>query len=123
MGVLCHRSFPNEKANGVVITKNLYRNNYRGFVINAQFGETSVVNPPDGTTCEQMICYSDKNDSFYGKNIVEYLSYSNILPDTIDQVLSTNEVNLLTREISQIKKAYYDKFHKNQTMIRTIITD
>ena len=113
MGVLCHRSFPDEKANGVVITKNLYRNNYRGFVINAQFGETSVVNPPDGTTCEQMICYSDKNDSFYGKkNIVEYLSYSNILPDTIDQVLSTNEVTLLTREISQIKKAYYDKFHK-----------
>ena len=113
MGVLCHRSFPDEKANGVVITKNLYRNNYRGFVINAQFGETSVVNPPDGTTCEQMICYSDKNDSFYGKkNIVEYLSYSNILPDTIDQVLSTNEVTLLTREISQIKKAYYDKFQK-----------
>ena len=73
----------------------------------------SVVNPPDGTTCEQMICYSDKNDSFYGKkNIVEYLSHSNILPDTIDQVLSTNEVTLLTREISQIKKAYYDKFHK-----------
>jgi pyruvate,water dikinase len=113
MGVLCHRSFPDEKANGVVITKNLYRNNYRGFVINAQFGETSVVNPPDGTTCEQMICYSDKNDSFYGKkNIVEYLSYSNILPDTIDHVLSTNEVTLLTKEISQIKKAYYDKFHK-----------
>ncbi|MBL6661194.1 MAG: hypothetical protein ISP70_06825 [Crocinitomicaceae bacterium] len=113
MGVLCHRSFPNEKANGVVITKNLYRNNYRGFVINAQFGETSVVNPPDGITCEQMICYSDKNDSFYGKkNIVEYLSYSNILPDSIDQVLSTNEVTLLTREISHIKKAYYDKFHK-----------
>ena len=113
MGVLCHRSFPDEKANGVVITKNLYRNNYRGFVINAQFGETSVVNPPDGTTCEQMICYSDKNDSFYGKkNIVEYLSYSNILPDTIDQVLSTNEVTMLTREISQIKKVYYDKFQK-----------
>ena len=113
MGILCHRSFPDEKANGVVITKNLYRNNYRGFVINAQFGETSVVNPPDGTTCEQMICYSDKNDSFYGKkNIVEYLSFSNILPDTKGHVLSTNEVTLLTREISQIKKAYYDKFHK-----------
>ena len=116
MGVLCHRSFPNEKANGVVITKNLYRNNYRGFVINAQFGETSVVNPPDGITCEQMICYSDKNDSFYGKkNIVEYLSYSNILPDSIDQVLSTNEVTLLTSEISQIKKLYYDKFHKKSS--------
>ncbi|MDC0272460.1 PEP/pyruvate-binding domain-containing protein [Crocinitomicaceae bacterium] len=112
MGILCHRSFPNETANGVVITKNLYRNNYRGFVINAQYGETSVVNPPDGVTCEQMICYSDKNDSFYGKKkIVEYLSYSNMLPDSLDKVILTKEVTLLTEEISKIKMAYYSKFH------------
>ena len=116
MGILCHRSFPNEKANGVVITKNLYRDNYRGFVINVQFGETSVVNPPEGTTCEQMICYSDKNDSFYGKkNIVEYLSYSSLLPDNTQRVLTTHEVTLLTQEISRIKKAYYDKFYKESS--------
>jgi hypothetical protein len=116
MGILCHRSFPDEKANGVVITKNLYRNNYRGFVINVQFGETSVVNPPDGIICEQMICYSDKNDSFYGKkDIVEYLSYSSILPDSMKQVLTTQEVTLLTQEISKIKKSYYDKFHKESS--------
>ncbi|MDA7762119.1 PEP/pyruvate-binding domain-containing protein [Crocinitomicaceae bacterium] len=112
MGILCHRSFPDEKANGVVITKNLYRTNYRGFIINAQYGETSVVNPPDGVTCEQMICYSDKNDSFYGKKkIVEYLSYSNMLPDSLDKVMLTKEVTLLTEEISKIKMAYYSKFH------------
>lgn len=116
MGILCHRSFPDEKANGVVITKNLYRNNYRGFVINVQLGETSVVNPPDGITCEQLICYSDKNDSFYGKkNIVEYLSYSSILPDSMKQVLTTKEVTLLTQEISKIKKSYYDKFHNESS--------
>ncbi|MDB3904891.1 PEP/pyruvate-binding domain-containing protein [Crocinitomicaceae bacterium] len=115
MGILCHRSFPDETANGVVITKNLYRNNYRGFIINAQYGETSVVNPPDGVSCEQMICYSDKNDSFYGKKkIVEYLSYSNVLPDGLNQVMHTNEVTLLTEEISKIKKAYFDKFHDKQ---------
>ena len=103
MGILCHRSFPDEKANGVVITKNLYRTNYRGFIINAQYGETSVVNPPDGVTCEQMICYSDKNDSFYGKKkIVEYLSYSNVLPNGLHQVMRTHEVTLLTEEISKI---------------------
>ena len=116
MGILCHRSFPDEKANGVVITKNLYRNNYRGFVINVQLGETSVVNPPDGITCEQLICYSDKNDSFYGKkNIVEYLSYSSILPDSMKQVLTTKEVTLLTQEISKIKKSYYEKFHNESS--------
>ena len=114
MGVLCHRSFPNEIANGVVITKNLYRKNYRGFVINAQYGETSVVNPPDKITCEQMICYSDKNDSFYGKKkIIEYLSYSNILPDHLSQVLTTEEVVTLTSEISKIKNKLYKLYKKN----------
>ena len=115
MGILCHRSFPGEKANGVVITKNLYRPDYRGFVINAQYGETSVVNPPKGVNCEQMICYSDKNDSFYGKKeIVEYLSYSNILPDTASQVLTSVEVTKLTSQIGKIKKELYDKYKKNK---------
>ena len=59
-----------------------------------------------------MICYSDKNDSFYGKKkIVEYLSYSNMLPDSLDKVMLTKEVTLLTEEISKIKMAYYSKFH------------
>ena len=115
MGILCHRSFPDEKANGVVITKNLYRPHYRGFVINAQYGETSVVNPPRGVNCEQMICYSDKNDSFYGKKkIVEYLSYSNILPDAVSQVLTSAEVTKLTSQISKIKKELYDKYELNK---------
>ncbi len=116
MGVLCHRSFPNEKANGVVITKNLYRENYRGFVINTQYGETSVVNPPDSVTCEQVICYSDKNDSFYGKkNIAEYLSYSNVLPNAEKQVLSTEEVTTLTKEISKLKKELYKRNNIQET--------
>ena len=116
MGVLCHRSFPNEKANGVVITKNLYRENYRGFVINAQYGEISVVNPPDSVTCEQIICYSDKNDSFYGKkNIAEYLSYSNVLPKNEKQVLSTEEVIQLTKEIAKLKKELYKRHNIQET--------
>lgn len=109
MGVLCHRNFEDEVANGVVITKNLYRPNYRGFVINAQYGETSVVIPPDSSICEQVICYSDKNDSFFGKkSIVEYLSYSNILPSGTEKVLLDSEINSLTSEIAVLKKKYYD---------------
>lgn len=108
MGILCHRNFQNELANGVVITKNLYRPNYRGFVINAQYGETSVVIPPDSVVCEQVICYSDKYDSFLGnKSIVEYLSYSNILPNDLNSVLSDDEIVKLTREIAIIKDQYY----------------
>ena len=116
MAVLCHRSFPDEKVNGVIITKNLYRDNSRGFVINAQYGEISVVNPPIGINCDQLICYSDiryKNDSFYGKkNIIEYISHSNILPDSIHTVLTSDEVNLITREAAKIKKKLYSSFSK-----------
>jgi len=110
MGILCHRNFDNELANGVVITKNLYRPDYRGFVINAQYGETSVVIPPDSVLCEQVICYSDKNDSFLGnKSIVEYLSYSNMLPKGMNSVLRDDEIVQLTRDISVIKQRFYQR--------------
>ena len=113
MGILCHRSFPDEEANGVVITKNLYRQNYRGFVVNAQKGDVSVVKPPIGVTCEQLICYSDKDDAFYGeKEIVEYISYSNILEPSEKSVLSTDEVIDLTRSLSKIKKYMYQRNKK-----------
>ena len=113
MAILCHRSFPDEEANGVVITKNLYRENYRGFVINAQFGEVSVVKPPKGVTCEQFICYSDKNDAFFGKkNIVEYISYSSLNSAKESTVLGTKEVVALTQQVSKIKKYMYHKKKK-----------
>jgi phosphoenolpyruvate synthase/pyruvate phosphate dikinase len=113
MAILCHRSFPGESANGVVITKNLYRKNYRGFVVNAQKGDVSVVKPPIDVTCEQLICYSDKDDAFYGeKEIVEYISYSNILEPSEKSVLSTDEVIDLTRCLSKIKKYMYQRNKK-----------
>ena len=113
MAILCHRSFPGESANGVVITKNLYRKNYRGFVVNAQKGDVSVVKPPIDVTCEQLICYSDKDDAFYGeKEIVEYISYSNILERSEKSVLSTDEVIDLTRCLSKIKKYMYQRNKK-----------
>ena len=82
----------------------------------SQYGEISVVKPPKDVNCDQLICYSDiryKNDSFYGKkNIIEYISYSNILPDSIQTVLTSAEVNLITRETAKIKKKLYRSFSK-----------
>jgi len=60
-----------------------------------------------------MICYSDKNDAFYGeKEIVEYISYSNILNTSELAVLSTDEVINLTSSLSKIKKYIYQKNRK-----------
>jgi len=47
MGILVHRSFPDEAANGVVITKNLYNIN-PGFIVNVQYKENSIVFPEPG---------------------------------------------------------------------------
>ncbi len=57
MGVLVHRSFPDEGVNGVALTRNIYQPEYFGYVINAQQGEVSVVDPPVGTLSEQWIYY------------------------------------------------------------------
>lgn len=106
MGILVHRSFPSESANGVAITKNLYRKSYYGFVINVQQGEVSVVSPPEGVTCDQLICYSDsKVDFFTDKAIVEYLSHSSLMHS--NSVLDRDQVIHLTEQLARIKKHYY----------------
>ena len=51
------RSFDNEVANGVMITKNLYNENH-AFTINVQFGEASVVKPPHGIIPDQVLVYT-----------------------------------------------------------------
>jgi pyruvate, water dikinase len=106
MGLLVHRSFPEESANGVAITKNMYRPDYYGFVINVQAGEVSVVSPPPGVICDQIICYSDSDLDFYhDKRIVEYISQSSLTAGK--HVLTDAQIVLLTEQLAEIKKAYY----------------
>ncbi|HEX2901494.1 MAG TPA: PEP/pyruvate-binding domain-containing protein, partial [Bacteroidia bacterium] len=108
MGLLVHRSFPDEQANGVAITKNLYRPDYYGFVINVQRGETSVVSPPAGVECDQLLCYSDSDVDFYkNKRIVEYITLGN--QNGGKPVLSEAEVILLTEQLAEIKRYYFQR--------------
>ncbi|MEP1487136.1 MAG: PEP/pyruvate-binding domain-containing protein [Algibacter sp.] len=105
MGILVHRSFPSEKANGVAITKNLYRKNYFGTIINAQLGEEPVVNPNEKITCDQLICYSGSNSKLYDRNIVEVISYSSLNNGKL--VLTESEIINLTKKLELIKRHYY----------------
>lgn len=52
MAVAIHRSFPNEEANGVLITKNLMDRGNDGYYVNVQKGEVSVTNPEGGARPE-----------------------------------------------------------------------
>ncbi|AUC76089.1 PEP/pyruvate-binding domain-containing protein [Olleya sp. Bg11-27] len=113
MGILVHRSFPNEKANGVAITKNLYRKNYLGNVINVQLGEASVVQPEDGVTCDQVICYSGSSSKLYNdKRIVEIISHSNL--NNGDLVMTEAELINLSEQLEKIKKHYYYNVYKSK---------
>ncbi|AXO78903.1 pyruvate, phosphate dikinase [Olleya aquimaris] len=113
MGVLVHRSFPNEKANGVAITKNLYRKNYLGNVINVQVGEASVVQPETGVTCDQIICYSGSSSKLYNqKRIVEIISHSNLNNGNL--VMSETEIINLSEQLEKIKKHYYYNVYKSK---------
>jgi len=106
MGILVHRSFPNEEANGVVITKNIYRNNYKGFLVNAQLGEISVVKPPPNVVCDQFICYPNKQNSMFA-NTIELISVSN--QNEGEMVMNQKEIQNLANQIEHIKRHFYNK--------------
>lgn len=110
MGILVHRSFPDEAVNGVAITKNLYRENYVGFVVNAQLGDVSVVDPPTGVTCDQFICSpKDVNSSF--KNTVEVITFSSLNHGKL--VMTDKEIETLAAELELIKRYFYARSKKS----------
>lgn len=105
MGILVHRSFPNEDANGVVITKNLYNIN-PGFIVNVQFNEFSIVLPEPGIQHDQLILYTyslDESRHF----TIEYLSHSNLPGFNGKNVLTDKELFELGEYCLQIKKHFF----------------
>jgi hypothetical protein len=105
MGVLVHRSFPDEEANGVVLTTNLYNAN-PGFIINAQYGEVSIVFPEPGVIHDQIIVntWSMNRWSSY---TIEYLSYSNVPELEGKTVMHDKEIERLMDYCMRIKQRYY----------------
>ncbi len=79
MGVLVHRSFPDELANGVIITQNIFRKNFPGITVNIQKGENSVVKPEKGEICEQFTAYYLTPEKTADEDFnVDYISNSNL---------------------------------------------
>jgi pyruvate phosphate dikinase-like enzyme len=91
MGILFHRSFPDELANGVIITKNISRESFPGITVNVQKGENSVVKPEKGEICEQFTVYKFNPDKTNFE--VDYTSQSNLNDNK--PLLSTEEINRL----------------------------
>lgn len=108
MGVLVHRSFPEEEVNGVAITKNLYRDSYFGYVVNAQIGNEMVVKPSKGVICDQFICYpSTLNNMYDENNTIEIITTSSLLNGNL--VMTENEILNLANQLERIKKHFYNQ--------------
>jgi pyruvate, water dikinase len=103
MGILVHRSFPVEVANGVAITKNIYRDGLPGITINSQFDEISIVNPVEGWVPEQVIYYTFEEA---GANPIDFLSFSDVPGHSGQTVLTTDEYHQLYRYCNAIIKHY-----------------
>lgn len=105
MGILVHRSFPKEEVNGVAITKNLYRPNNYGFVVNAQVGEESVVKPKPGVVSDQFICYPNNENNIYKDKItIDIITYSSLNNNKL--VMTETEIQNLANKLELIKMHY-----------------
>lgn len=73
MGMLVHRNYPAEAANGVAITENIYNSYMPAVTINVQIGEISVVSPDDNYLPDQVLYYTKSNSDLF-----EYINHSNV---------------------------------------------
>jgi hypothetical protein len=98
MAVLVHESFPDEEANGVAITANIFDTTglEPGHYVNVQKGGFSVVLPDPGLTTDQLLVYY----SVPGQPIV-YLGHSSLVPDD-ETVLAREQILALSEKLSVI---------------------
>jgi len=106
MGILVHRSFPNEDANGVLITKNLYNSN-PGFIVNVQYKDFSIVFPEPGILNDQLILFTWS--VIPGQDfMIEYLTFSNIPALNGATVMTDAELMELGTYAKALKKHFYE---------------
>ncbi len=103
MGILVHQSFPNEEANGVAITKNIYRPERTGFVVNIQKGDVSIVLPPDGVTSELFVIKQNINAE--NEIEIDYISYSSLQDN--QPLLTIQEIEELNKILAAIKQHFF----------------
>lgn len=102
MALLSHRSFPDEEANGVALTANIFDTSglEPGFYVNVQLGEESVVKPEPGITTDSFIYHF-----LYPGQPIIFLSHSNLVADG-ETVLTTTQTYKLGQALDAIHKHF-----------------
>ncbi len=115
MGILVHRAFGTEEANGVAVTKNLYRSIFDGMTINVQVGEVSVSNPADSITCEQIIVKNTWQLKQSGGVGIEYISYSPL--NNYNPILTKEEIDTLWLYLYKIKLHFFNLYGYKKSVL------
>ena len=105
MAILVHRAFGDEAANGVAITRHLYRRSYPAYTVNVQQGEVSVVLPSDSATCDQFILHQSGLITGKGTLSLEYVTKSSLTKGK--SVLYFGEAQQLATYLEAIKEHFY----------------
>jgi pyruvate,water dikinase len=107
MAVLMNPSYPDELANGVAITANIFDPAAEGedaFYVNAQRGETSVVSPDPSVVAEQLIYYY-----FHANQPATVLATSS-LPPLGTPVLTRAQLFDLGTQLDALRRHFDDIF-------------
>ena len=99
MGVLLHRNYSGEKANGVAISDDPFLDTANSFYVNAQVGEELVTNPSSSAVPEELLLDSR---GWFGPKVVQH---SNLVADG-ERVLSEAHVATLQAALRTIHSRF-----------------
>ena len=107
MAVAVHEAFPDEVANGVIITQNIADYSVAGIYANIQLGETSITNPEGG---ERPEIISIIPSAGLGVQSV-LLQHSTLSPDAL--ILTDKEINKLYQTVQKIQKDFAKLYNEH----------
>ena len=108
MAVAVHEAFPDEVANGVVITQNIADYSIAGIYANIQVGETSITNP-EGGELPEIISIIESPPPQRGVQSV-LLQHSSLSPDSL--ILSDGEIYMLYQYVQKIQYRFANLYNE-----------
>ncbi len=106
MALLVHNSFPDEEANGVALTANIFDRQCiePGFYVNVQVGESSVVKPPAGVTTDQFVYHFE-----YPGQPTVFFSHSSLRPAG-EPVLTRAQTFALGKGLDAVHRYFFEVY-------------
>ena len=109
MAVAVHESYPDEVANGVIITQNIADYSVAGIYANIQVGETSVTNPEGGELPEIISIIPSPPPQRGVQSVL--LQHSTLCSDSL--ILNSGEIYVLYRTVKMIQDHFASLYKKN----------